>query len=807
MNSLRPPFLGGMGRSKSTDRVQISAPSPIPNYSSENTANYPPNTASIRPTSPQSAESASLFAPSRNVLSDYNRWLKTNNKDGMDRRDGNMPHFDDPVGMHLLVENALGDSENYKILSVEEVDELKKEKVKLSAQIESIRRKLALESKVMDAAHSLNRLYSKRSKTLDQVPTLKKHRRNQQGSDSSMGSKDSDALDKTEDELAVTQKKLDDLSREMWDLDIRYRAIEQKLLKHTAGVLQATHAGPRVQMSGNPNQSNGPSRPQPPDSPQSIYSTMEKRQTSVAGNRDSFDDRSFYREADQLDRFVDRLGYRQSSIYDGDSDKPLPQPPGSAQDSGFALAAIASRLAASNKRLRDLLQETRQIGTAEFPQPPEVSAPDPQEQMNYLDELSYEIERAQRELAEQVENGASSSQIEATIAGLWKVVLASEEESRQWKRRQQEENDPDIDDGPSEPDAPTNEEFSPQAFSLKVQRLCNRATMLREQQTILRRQIQQQRDLRSEAESKNAEYESLNDELIQARARHAAAETETGDARAELAAANAEVERLRENVARGKSDGDMLQQEMSVRAAAEQRVTALERDLEAKGTEHSKTRDDLEATKIARNEAVKQAAMAEENAVRAENELRDLEGEVVRLTTELTVVRAELDGAYGTRAQRAAEGGGEELKEVKARCATLQGELQETLAEYEDLTKASIEGEKEREVLEGVVDGLRTKVEDVEARLAEERIRWMGVRSPTSGGGKEGEQTSTVVLKNEFKRMMRDTRGENMKLLRCLMQAEQEERRKLEALVRQLRKEKPGMNGAKSGLSQSTLAV
>jgi chromosome segregation ATPase len=201
-------------------------------------------------------------------------------------------------------------------------------------------------------------------------------------------------------------------------------------------------------------------------------------------------------------------------------------------------------------------------------------------------------------------------------------------------------------------------------------------------------------------------------------------------------------------------------------------------------------------------EALSQRAQAEEDATRLQNEMTDLEGEVVRITTELTMVKAELDGAYGTRAQRAAEVAGNpeiqkeidalntrnieltmELAELKGqrgggdlqqRADTLEKELRETLDDYEAMTKASIEFEKERERFEGVIDTMRDRCEQLETQLSEERINWMNLNSPTSmGRDPTSETTSTMVLKNEFKKMMRDTRNENMKiegLLRALRQ-------------------------------------
>lgn len=186
---------------------------------------------------------------------------------------------------------------------------------------------------------------------------------------------------------------------------------------------------------------------------------------------------------------------------------------------------------------------------------------------------------------------------------------------------------------------------------------------------------------------------------------------------------------------------------------------------------------------------------------RLRSEYADLESEMVRIQTELTMVKAELDGAYGTRKERAAEAPDpnlmkemeelsernlsltEELASLKAeqssnknnpdlqqRVQMLEKELRETIDDYEALTKSSIEFEKERDNLEGMIDKYRDRCEDLEAQLNDERIQGLGNKSaPSASGGREAppaENTSTSTLKQEFKKMMRDTRTENMKALK-----------------------------------------
>lgn len=182
-----------------------------------------------------------------------------------------------------------------------------------------------------------------------------------------------------------------------------------------------------------------------------------------------------------------------------------------------------------------------------------------------------------------------------------------------------------------------------------------------------------------------------------------------------------------------------------------------------------------------------------------EKEMEGMNHELARLQTEVTIARAELDGAYGTRAQRAAEvaanpviqreiddlnrnntslaaevaalreSSGQSSKEVDEQMRTLKQELEETIEEYEVMTKASIEWEKERDKLEETIDKLRDERERLEVQLTDEKVRWLGVASPGADSPMSAGSTSTTVLKNEFKRMIRDTKADHSKAMRvCL---------------------------------------
>lgn len=165
--------------------------------------------------------------------------------------------------------------------------------------------------------------------------------------------------------------------------------------------------------------------------------------------------------------------------------------------------------------------------------------------------------------------------------------------------------------------------------------------------------------------------------------------------------------------------------------------------------------------------ATEQGHLADEREVSRSHEAEkdNLGAEVARLQTEVTIARAELDGAGGTRAQRAAEESvprlEQEIREATSRNGDLTRELQELVNEHEALVKQGVESERERENLENQVDSLRDKVETLEVRLNEERVRMMGV--PLEGSK---QSTSMGVMRDEFKKMMREARSEHFRGLR-----------------------------------------
>lgn len=815
--------------------------------------------------------------------------------------------------MYLLSETAIGDSKNYEVLSLEEVEELKKEHNFLSGRLDASKRKLALEMKLRDAAKSLSRLHSPKSPRASQEFDVNDPSKSRRSRLSFFGRND-----KSDDELAVANRKCEDLAHEVWKLERRTQTVEKRLLEHTAGILQMTHKG----LKKNPKNNF-------PRTPESIHSG------NARGSVDGFDDRSLYKTLDNLDGFGGSgrrgLGGQASEPMSVSLDaiqnterklemlsgrlrdlalqsnphgefEPVPQASGdggpvnpiatvdahlayiennlgmiaSPVDTGAARTVepnyeLEQQVSEMSARIHNLMVQTGLSRSPTIP-PPDPSHAGLEDQLSYLsssiDGLQIRVDslldqkgilttqiQQQREL-----NSKSDAERDAHVGGLIeqlahvkKDLELSERENENMREQlnitleQLETVRGDLaghEEGRSKDD-PAGLASEKEARERAEQDILRLESQLEQFHSQTNTRAEEADTARSHAEGEVArlevtiqqlrrEADSRAEEATQARDRaekqvfelETAMEQLRTESDARLKEANdmhaqsgADVPRLEAEIVQLRSDMEaQLQETTEARERAERQVTELEAAMEQLRTEsdarlkeanemHAQSGNDvprLEAEMMQLRsdmeaqlkEAAEAQTRAEEEAARMKTEMAELESEVVKSQTELTMVKAELDGAYGSRAQRAAEVASnpaiqkeiddlntrniemaEELAILKAgpgdndlqkRVQILEKELRETTDDYEAMTKASIEFEKERERFEGFIDELRERCEQLETQISEERINSMGgVNSPTSVG-RDGtsETTSTMVLKNEFKKMMRDTRIENMKILK-----------------------------------------
>ena len=714
------------------------------------------------------------------------------------------------------METAIGDSQQYGVMSFEEADELKKEIVVLSTRIDATKRKLTIESKIRDASTSLNRLYSTDSRdslTDGSVkPSPKRHRRSIMSRSSG-----SDLLNKTDEELAASTRKCEELAQELWRLEKNLQELQRNLLEHTAGVLQMTHKGfldkntPAQQVNGSNGYSNG------------------SHESSLLDVGSDFDDHSFYHTLDTLlepsesrgnnhiaaafeqqtqsilatERKIWDLNRRlRDSITQASSGRQkLPEPPAPDSsdqrstetalqtqlgylESGFetmqrsqidtlqgykkSAYAVEERLEDLNNQLHGIIIRSSKDTNPQHPLPPDISGKSPEGQIAFLESGLDTLEQRVHEMKDNGQRSESKSlaheevigRYDTTIRPLWQDLVVQEEKLRQQNQA--------LNNQSSTP----KEKFSLDSFAAKIQSLHTRSADLQEQKDVLSRQIQQQRELNSQSDvQKDARLASLATELERTKKEFEAMSNEYTSNNDAL-----KVQLVASDEAKGQILAELQ--------GKHHEITGLESRLQ---TVIAEQEDQIANAKS--QEEIIQAKSVEVDRVR--NEMESFEGEMVRLQTELTVARAELDGAYGTRAQRAAEVAShpallQEISDLKERntalesasngnaeltqrVQTLQKELSETIGEYEIMTKSSIEYEKEREQLENNIDALRDRCEALETQLSDEKVKWLGVKSPGPPGSRESmgaSNTSTSVLKNEFKKLMRETRSENMKALR-----------------------------------------
>ncbi|KAJ6282907.1 Up-regulated during septation-domain-containing protein [Bipolaris maydis] len=959
-------------------RPQYGFPSPTSNYPSGVEAPSPSFFPMAYQISPRFGTSA--FIPPPDVFVDGR--LETVRENGMyTPRNSGKRGLDalntDPVAMHLLVETAIGDSQQFDILTVEEVDALKQEQKVLDTRLATVRRKLESETKIRDATRSLGRLAGTKGNG---------HKRGL----ASKGSNSVPDYDAKEQEgLESSNRKVEEFIRECLEIESRMRMIDMQLLMHTAAVLQLTHKGPKQRKE---NDQSSEDRFRRPDSPASLDTYDDTRLNGMGAG--VFDERSLYRTPENLDNLM-------AVLQNGTHHQP--------ERSNQAFGALAMRLQEMNERLRNLIIEAnperdedyslpplvlegtldastidRQLDfldqgirnisveqanirtnarqtlsevegrleninnqlysvlsrseneqTEKILPPPAINGTGSTEQLNYMEDTFYNLEQIQFAMAERIkelDSGASmgedsekAEKYESTIKGLWDMIRTGEEQAleRKRERRRLLAEDPDADEqlSPDE-DFNSSEQYSLLAFSSKIQLLFKRATSLKEKQSVLLRQIKQQRELNSKSDAqKEADFERLNTQILSARSEKKSMEEELERAMSQLSQfdaqkGNADTEVLRETQERNAGlEAQLINVQERVIAfeselkEAKQRVVAYEnqlKDVQEQAVNYQSKLQDAEKRAASYEEELKdhqqrnsaynvssreaeertagyeaqvrdaqeralmlekelreargegeslktqlaeltqrtdqataalQAVTAEKEASEArsldatnmlnakEEEFRKLEGEIVRLTTELTFAKAELDGAYGTRAQRAADSAAnpaikKELDELADQNQALRGELEALrkvqdvasqseaearqsernlkaelsamAAEYEALTRDAIANEKDRDALESQIDKLRDDKEALERELSDEKVKWLGIRSPgtpmgTGSGAMQLEMgaTSIRMLREDFRKMMRDRTAEGLKALR----AEQEERRKLEAVVRQLRKE------------------
>ncbi|KAI1917667.1 hypothetical protein LOZ61_000286 [Ophidiomyces ophidiicola] len=846
----------------------------LTSYRSSQSSSYPdPRNFAITSPAMPSPSSRALLEGYKTILSpNEDETPRYNMLNYSHPRSSVLLNANDPIAMHLLAETAISDSTQFEVLSFEEVEELKKELLLLSNRIESSKRKLALELKLQEAAFSLSKLYDSkagRRESSDTSPesSPKSHRRRL----SLFGRHN--LQHRSDEEVTQSVHRCEDIAQELWRLERRANEIRRRILEHTAGVLQMTHKGLKKRGANRQEQSDDMvefddrSLYRTPDHLDDFNGGHTRRDLpmAVAGERNSVSMAALHETKRRLDDLNFRLREMIPQINQNNDAGRLSQE--------FLNSAPADPVIAVQNGLDSLDKglESMSFHQTSMLQAMEGSMYDAEDKLDTLNkrldgilvtagstrhQLTPRASSARKTLKEQLDHlGGSIEEAQARVDNLTdqKTILTTQiQQQRELNCKSDAERDAHIADLTEQSVKLQKEADMSQKeandireeLALVMDQLdtARQNSMIREQQNAINQkpianaELEARQEFEQKLALKDSEIASINQARRNAEESLAAKEMEIASLEEARQQVTKEMSKVEQNLS---SKDDQIAGLEEFRNTVREELDAAERDRTLKENEIATLQNTLRQLTSEKDLEIQNSRNAHDSSKaelqKLQSEFSELEGEMVRIQTELTVARAELDGAYGSRAERAAQVAAnpairremdelnqrnmslmEELAslrdnqtgrsiagaspDLQGRVQILEKELRETIDDYESMTKASIEFEKERDSLESTIDSYRERCETLEAQLSDERIQALGMNGVRKGDATPTESTSIIVLKNEFKKMMRDTRAENLKNLR----AEQEERRKLESLIRTLRGD-PKASG-KSNLSQSTVA-
>ncbi|GAP85687.1 putative involucrin repeat protein [Rosellinia necatrix] len=400
---------------------------------------------------------------------------------------------------------------------------------------------------------------------------------------------------------------------------------------------------------------------------------------------------------------------------------------------------ITPRLQALNSQLQGILASA----ISDHPRPP-PSADDAEQQLAYLERslrvVDEQLHRVGDVAHSTLVDKQKSEQAEAVLMGLWDIIQSGYADIRQ--RKQERRNarmdkglEPDEEDLSDADSTDVHEPYSLPAFSSKVQWLYTQATRLNEQKFVLKRQIKQQRELNSKSDSeKDQQLHDKDSELEETNLRLGRAEREADGLRLQLSQTLEELEALQNGNGGGSAAIEESHEELKQRDA---KITSLEAESKDMQARLATTEASIEMITAQLKEATDARDAAEKtaeergNVIKAkEQELEQMTGMVAELKMETAMTKAELDGAYGSRKQRAAEVAAlqntSQSARMQSRVEALEQELMATANDLSDVVKQSIESEKKIGELEDELDKVKAErdtIKDEQEKINEDLER------------------------------------------------------------------------------------
>lgn len=409
-----------------------------------------------------------------------------------------------------------------------------------------------------------------------------------------------------------------------------------------------------------------------------------------------------------------------------------------AEDRGNSLE-LAERIRTLNAEVQNIL-----LGANTNHPPPPNAELGVDEQLRYLRDSLPTIEDELRRAADASSTNSAargeSEQYETVLMGLWDIIQSGYADLRKRKQerrkaRQEKGLEPDEDDMSDGESIDFDEQYSLSAFSVKIQWLYRQATKLHEQKGVLKRQIKQQRELNSRSDSeKDQALRDKIDEVEQVKELLHQAEKETDNARSQLSQALQDLEESQNGRTEESTAIDEAREQLKERnakiASLEESVREVQARLATAEANVAAITTQLQEVNDAKEAADKVIGEKERDLKTKDEELQQMTGMVAELKMEATLAKAELDGAYGSRKERAAEvaalHNNNESTKMLNRVEVLEKELKATAQDLTDVVKQSLESEKKIGELEDELDRVkaeRSKIKDEKDMMNDELER------------------------------------------------------------------------------------
>lgn len=389
------------------------------------------------------------------------------------------------------------------------------------------------------------------------------------------------------------------------------------------------------------------------------------------------------------------------------------------------VAQSEERLATVNRQLGSVLQ----MANPNQQPPPPTTGTDLDGQLGWLQGsigvVQYELSQALNASSAASADRQQAEQIESVLRNMWDTIqngyaeIQRRNEERRQARRDAgvEAEDGDDDEVPFD----ASEQYTLQAFSAKVQWLYAQATNLREQKSVLKRQIKQQRELNNKSDAqKDAELEGKNAELQQARAQLVGSERQAQEAQEKLARALAELEELKQNEVTALANVGASARE------AEEKV----KDRDAK---MAKMQDELRSREAEVADTQARLKEAEAQADAAEARARDIEAQAesakVAAGTAAAAAAAEIaqlqeQGGKAAAVEEQLQQRDQQIKSMQAKSRELEDRLAQAEVEVGTVAAQLADAEASKALAEEAKTAAEARVADLEkeAKAKEEEL-------------------------------------------------------------------------------------